>query len=60
MGYIKEPIEIDLTVDSTPLTIEDKKKISEIIAYFKATGKKSIFPKLENGKRLTKKLDIVL
>jgi len=60
MGYIKEPLEIDLTVDSRPLTIEDKKKISEIIAYFKATGKKSIFPKLENRKRQTKKTDIIL
>lgn len=43
MGYIKEPLEIDLTVDSTPLTIEDKKKISEITDYFKATGKKQFF-----------------
>ena len=55
MGYIKEPLAIDLTVDSTPLTIEDKQKISEIIAYFKATGKKIIIPKLGNKKRPTKK-----
>ena len=27
-------------VDSTPLTTEDRKKISEIIAYYKATGRK--------------------
>lgn len=45
MGYIKEPAGIDFIVDPTPLTIEDKKKISAIIAYYKATGRKMPFPK---------------
>ena len=40
MGYIKEPAGIDFVVDPTPLTAEDRKKISEIIAYYKSTGKK--------------------
>ncbi len=40
MGYIKEPAGIDFVVDPTPLTMADRKKISEIIAYYKATGKK--------------------
>lgn len=40
MGYIKEPVGIDFVVDPTPLTIEDKEMISEIIAYYKATGRK--------------------
>jgi hypothetical protein len=40
MGYIKEPPGIDFIVDPTPLTSEDRKKISEIIAYYKATGRK--------------------
>jgi hypothetical protein len=40
MGYIKEPAGIDFVVDSTPLTRADRKKISEIIAYYKSTGKK--------------------
>ena len=40
MGYIKEPRGIDFVVDPTPLTTEDRKKISEIIAYYKATGRK--------------------
>ena len=31
MGYIKEPTGIDFEVDPTPLTSEDRKKISEII-----------------------------
>ncbi len=40
MGYIKEPTGIDFVVDTTPLSSTDRKKISEIIAYYKATGKK--------------------
>lgn len=39
MGYVKEPEGIDFFVKSTPLNDEDRKKISEIIAYYKATGK---------------------
>lgn len=45
MGYIKEPAGIDFIVDPTPLTTEDRKKISEIIAYYKATGRKMALPK---------------
>ncbi len=40
MGYIKEPAGIDFVVDPTPLTTEDRKKISEIIAFYKQTGRK--------------------
>lgn len=40
MGYIKEPAGIDFIVDPTPLTPEDRKKISEIIAFYKRTGEK--------------------
>lgn len=59
MGYREEPIAIDLTVDSTPLTIEHKQKISEIIAHFKANGKKAVFPKVTVKKRVIKKIDII-
>lgn len=45
MGYIKEPAGIDFVVDPTPLTAEDRKKISEIIAHYKATGKKMLLQK---------------
>ena len=45
MGHIKEPLDVDFTVDSTPLTKEDKKMISEIIAHYKLTGKKLTFKK---------------
>ncbi len=40
MGHIKEPAGIDFAVDPTPLTLEDRKKISEIIAFYKLTGRK--------------------
>ncbi|MBX2930662.1 MAG: hypothetical protein KF781_01805 [Chitinophagaceae bacterium] len=40
MGYIKEPKGIDFVVDPTPLSIADKKRISEVIAFYKATGRK--------------------
>jgi hypothetical protein len=57
MGYIKEPAGIDFVVDSTPLTVADRKKISEIIAYYKVTGKKMPFkkatakPRLKTGRK---------
>ena len=53
MGYIKEPAGIDFVVDPTPLTAVDRKKISEIIAYYKATGKKMPRQKSETKTRLT-------
>lgn len=40
MGYIKEPAGVDFYVDPTPLSAEERKRISEIIAYYKETGKK--------------------
>jgi hypothetical protein len=46
MGYVKEPEGVDFTVDSTPLKIEERKRISAIISYFKMTGKKPSFKKL--------------
>ena len=55
MGYIKEPAGVDFVVDSTPLTTEDRKRISEIIAYYKATGKKMPLQKSPTKTRLAKK-----
>ena len=54
MGHIKEPYGIDFVVDSTPVTKEDKKKISEIIAYYKATGRKLPVRRRSNSKPRTK------
>ena len=53
MGHIKEPAGIDFIVDPTPLTTEDRKMISEIIAYYKATGRKMPLQKSEKRIRKT-------
>lgn len=55
MGYVKEPLGVDFVVDSTPLTNEDRKRISEIIAYYKATGKKMPLKKTITKKRVATK-----
>ena len=44
MGYIKEPEGVDFFVDSKPLTEKDRKEISELIAYYKKTGRKRKLP----------------
>jgi hypothetical protein len=53
MGYIKEPVGVDFFVDPKPLTAADRKRISEIIAYYKATGRKMPIQKTKSKKRLT-------
>lgn len=55
MGYIKEPAGIDFIVDPTPLTTDDRKKISEVIAYYKATGRKMPLTKTVTRPRPTTK-----
>ena len=55
MGYSKGPVGIDFTGDPTPLTTEDRKKISEVIAYYKATGRKMPLTKPVTRPRLTTK-----
>ena len=40
MGHIKEPV--DFFVENKPVTEEDRKHTSEIIAYYKATGRKKV------------------
>ncbi len=54
MGYIKEPAGVDFVVEPTPLTTADRKRISEIIAYYKAAGKKMPIPKSTKETRLAK------
>jgi hypothetical protein len=55
MGHIKEPDGVDFIVDPTPLTTEERKRISEIIAHYKATGKKPSFQKSKTNSRRQKK-----
>ncbi|HEY9124067.1 MAG TPA: hypothetical protein VIO15_06990 [Bacteroidales bacterium] len=40
MGYVKEPEGIDFFVDPKPLTEKEKNEISELIAFYKKTGRK--------------------
>ncbi len=57
MGIIKEPKGINFAVDPKPLTAQDKKEISEIIAFYKATGKK--LPKVKpSTKRLKRRSNL--
>jgi hypothetical protein len=46
MGYIKEPVGVDFIVDPTPLTLKERKRISEIIANYKVNVKKMPISKL--------------
>ena len=39
MGIIREPEGIDFIVDSRPLNEIEEKQISDIISYYKKTGK---------------------
>lgn len=55
MGYIKEPAGINFVVDPSPLTSADRKKISEIIEHYKATGKKMPLQKSITKNSLTSK-----
>ncbi len=53
MGYIKEPYGIDFVVDPTPLSVADRAMISEVIRYYKTTGRKKTF--LAKNKRASRK-----
>jgi hypothetical protein len=58
MGHIKEPNDVDFFFDPKPLTKEDRQKISEIIAYYKRTGKKMPNTKAASKKRVLQKKKI--
>ena len=54
MGFIKEPAGINFVVDPTPLTSTERKRISEIIAYYKATGRKMTLKKTMSQSHTTR------
>jgi hypothetical protein len=56
MGYIKEPVGVDFVVDPTPLTDKERKRISEIITYYKATGKRMPKTKSSVGTKSKKQI----
>ena len=45
MGHIKEPKGVDLIIEPSVLTEQDRKQISEIIANYKRTGKMPVTQK---------------
>ena len=49
MGHVKEPVGIDLVVEPTRLTKEDREFISKIISDYKTTGKKPSLKKKIKG-----------
>ena len=51
MGYIKEPDGVNFVVEPGPYTEADRKIMSAIIAYYKATGKKLTLSEIKAGKR---------
>lgn len=54
MGHLKEPKGVDFFVDPTPLSKEDRQQISEIIAYYKRTGKKMPAKKTTSRKKIAR------
>jgi hypothetical protein len=51
MGYIEEPIGINLNISPMPLTTEDRQLLSNIIAQYKATGEIPVFSQKTNSKK---------
>ena len=54
MAHIKEPTGIDFIVDPTPISEDEKLRISELIAYYKKTGKKKSLVEKSGRIRLVK------
>lgn len=55
MGYIREPKGIDFVVEPHVVTAEDRRIISEAIAFYKATGKYKRVPIPKTSHRALKK-----
>ena len=53
MAHIKEPNGVDFFVDPTPLTKQERQQISDLIAYYKRTGRKKLMPKAITRKKLS-------
>ena len=52
MGYIKEPVGVDLNIGPMPLSDEERQAVSAIITQYKTTGE---VPKVSGKKKVTKK-----
>jgi hypothetical protein len=51
MGYIEEPVGINLNISPMPLTTEDRQLLSNIIAQYKATGEIPVFSQKSIAKK---------
>ena len=52
MGYIKEPVGVDLNIGPMPLSDEERQAVSAIIAQYKTTGE---VPKVLSKTKVTRK-----
>jgi hypothetical protein len=52
MGYIKEPVGVDLNIGPMPFSDEERQSVSAIIAQYKSTGE---VPKFSGKAKVTKK-----
>ncbi len=53
MAHIKEPNGVDFFVDPTPLTKQERQQISDLIAYYKRTGRKKLMQKTITRKKVS-------
>jgi hypothetical protein len=53
MAHIKEPNGVDFFVDPTPLTKQERQQISDLIAYYKRTGRKKLMQKTISRKKVS-------
>lgn len=60
MGHVKEPKGIDLIVSPEPLSAEERKRLSEIIAKYRTTGRKpkAIKDAVKNKKPVTRQAKV--
>jgi len=53
MAHIKEPNGVDFFVDPTPLTKQERQQISDLIAYYKRTGRKKLMSKTISKRKIS-------
>jgi hypothetical protein len=44
MKHIREPRGVNFVVDPTPLSADEKNWVSDVIAYYRSTGRKKAIP----------------
>ena len=59
MGLIREPLDVDFTVDPRPLSKEEREQISNYIIAYKAKHANREFPKNKTHKNLPSRKKVV-